>query len=283
VREKRRAGKIIMKNILVCPVCGEELAVAGKSRVCGNGHCFDVSKYGYVNLLLPDKKNSADPGDNKEMIKARVAVMKKGYYEALAKRIAEILTDAPKPAFLDAGCGVGYVPHILKTSFSDAEVWGTDISKFAIEYASRAYKGANYAVCSSLRLPFISGAFGAVVCAFAPVYPAEFARVNSDNGLFIRVQPAPGHLYGLKKLLYDVPRLNDRESETIDGYEFLREETVVSEFSGTKEDFSQLVKMTPYYYHTPRENLARLDAIEGIFTTDTEFSVRVYKRGNANA
>lgn len=48
-------------SIYVCPKCGGSLALAGGSYRCGSGHCYDVSREGYVNLLTADKKHSADP------------------------------------------------------------------------------------------------------------------------------------------------------------------------------------------------------------------------------
>ena len=39
-------------SILICPVCGENLSKTEKSYTCTNRHSFDISKSGYVNLLL---------------------------------------------------------------------------------------------------------------------------------------------------------------------------------------------------------------------------------------
>ena len=34
-----------------CPVCGKILFIEQKNYKCENGHCFDIAKQGYVNLL----------------------------------------------------------------------------------------------------------------------------------------------------------------------------------------------------------------------------------------
>ena len=38
-------------NILICPVCKNELFFENKTAKCENNHCFDLAKEGYVNLL----------------------------------------------------------------------------------------------------------------------------------------------------------------------------------------------------------------------------------------
>ena len=45
-----------------CPVCGEKLEISGKSYVCSNGHCFDLAKSGYVNLLLSKQHGKTTHG-----------------------------------------------------------------------------------------------------------------------------------------------------------------------------------------------------------------------------
>ena len=61
---------------LVCPKCKKELQLNNRTFKCQNNHSFDLSKEGYVNLLL----NKVDAGDNKEMVNARSDFLNKGYY-----------------------------------------------------------------------------------------------------------------------------------------------------------------------------------------------------------
>ena len=35
-----------------CPICTKSMDIQGNSLICRHGHCFDISRYGYVNLLL---------------------------------------------------------------------------------------------------------------------------------------------------------------------------------------------------------------------------------------
>ena len=72
---------------MLCPNCKEKLEKNGNTYKCLNNHSFDISKQGYVNLLL----NSKNSGDNKEMITARHEFLKKGYFDNLLNSIASII------------------------------------------------------------------------------------------------------------------------------------------------------------------------------------------------
>lgn len=264
-------------TVFMCPLCGKKLVRQDKSLVCETGHCFDVAKSGYVNLLPVGGKNSLQPGDNKEMIAARKRVMAKGYYAPLAAKIIELLKETGAGAVLDAGCGTGYIPSEVQRAFPTATVVGTDISKFAVEAAAKLNKQVQFAVASSMRLPLEERYFDAVLCAFAPVYAGEFARVTKDNGYLLRVVPAEEHLYKLKEFLYETPRKNEEDETSFVGYEPLAVHTVNGIFTGDREDISALVKMTPYYYHTSEEKLKKLDSVD-MLTVNTSFEVRVFRK-----
>ena len=52
--------------MLVCPKCGKRLVREGQSYRCERGHCYDVARQGYTNLLIRKQKES---GDNAGMVK----------------------------------------------------------------------------------------------------------------------------------------------------------------------------------------------------------------------
>ncbi len=261
----------------ICPKCKEKLSINGHSYYCENGHCYDLSKSGYVNLVLVNNKHSADPGDNKEMIKARVLVMNAGYYDSLAGKIADILEGYPHSSVLDCGCGVGSVTGIIQKRFPNALVMGSDISKNAADAAAKKYKDIPFCVASSNDLPVESESQDVLICAFAPVFAEEFGRVLRPGGIFIRVVPDVMHLYGLKSILYENPRKNEKDTEEPAGFEKIKTEYVADDFTATGEVVSSLIKMTPYYYHTKKEDLERVFAMPSL-TTNRAFEVRVYKK-----
>ena len=264
-------------GLFVCPKCGEPLTLIEKSYKCLNGHCYDVSHSTHVNLLPVNSKNSNCPGDNEEMIKARVIVMDKGYYGNLANYIAHKIKDLSPEVILDAGCGEGYVTGALKEFFPSSTIIGTDISKSAIITASKKRKNVQYAVASSMRLPIKEGSVDVLLCAFAPVFSEEFSRVLRSKGLFIRVTPDVNHLFNLKSALYEVPRVNELDPIEIDGFNLISEETVTKSLDFMSEEISALIKMTPYFYHTPKDRIESMANISSL-NINTEFNVRIYQK-----
>ena len=53
--------------------------------------------------------------------------------------------------------------------------------------------------------------------------------------------------------------------------------TITDEFTGDAETVTDVIKMTPYYYHTPKEKLEKLSEIDE-FAFHTEFDVLIYKK-----
>ena len=70
--------------MFICPVCREAFQRYGNSYKCRNGHCFDIAKQGYVNLLTGSK--GGNHGDNRLMTSARRAFLNKGYYDRFISR-----------------------------------------------------------------------------------------------------------------------------------------------------------------------------------------------------
>ena len=58
---------------LTCPVCGGALHREERSLRCGAGHCYDIARQGYVNLLRSNQSKSKRHGDDKRMVAARTA------------------------------------------------------------------------------------------------------------------------------------------------------------------------------------------------------------------
>ena len=68
-------------KLLACPKCHQQLHLENKTLKCENNHCYDISKRGYINLLLNPDKATNNPGDSKESLVARKAYLNKGYYD----------------------------------------------------------------------------------------------------------------------------------------------------------------------------------------------------------
>ncbi|MCI8442586.1 MAG: methyltransferase domain-containing protein [Provencibacterium sp.] len=267
-----------------CPVCGRPLRQEEKAYRCPARHTYDIAAQGYVNLLLPQKKSSADPGDNAEMVQARTRFLSCGAYRPLSDRVNRLILEntGPAPALLDLGCGEGYytarLREAMKAAEREASIYGIDLSRRALRHAARACPGAHFAVASLYDLPFADGAFTLIYNIFAPIAAAENARVLPPGGLLLAVYPAARHLFELKNILYERPYLNEEGQREIPGFSLVKEEHLCFAFScESGETLQSLYKMTPYFYRTPAEGAARLQALSRLDLT-ADFTLALYRR-----
>jgi len=271
-------------NIFTCPVCSEMLCKEGKSYICTNRHTFDIAKSGYVNLLISKQLGKSVHGDNKLMVKARRDFLAKGYYGNLLSALSEAVCEYSEngSVILDSGCGEGYytkgVSDYLNDNNINAEFFGVDISKTALEYAAKLFKEANFAVGSVFHLPIADKSCDVVMTLFAPFCREEFIRVLKDSGIFIMVIPSEKHLWGLKKAVYDTPYLNEVKEYSVEGFKLIENKKIAYEIVlENNEDIQNLFSMTPYYYRTGKiqqERLAALDKLQ----TEIEFEILIYMK-----
>jgi len=279
-----------MKSIkhLICPVCHKPLLKKEKSLTCENYHSFDIAGKGYVNLLLSQDKNSKDPGDNKDMAKARKRFLDKGYYNLLADRLCDlfsqrfILRRDDNPVLLDAGCGDGYYTDcisksLLKASI-DCSIYGIDISKEAIRLAAGRNKEISFIVASLFKIPLMTEKIDYILNAFAPSNDAEFNRVLKKDGFLVTVIPGKRHLYELKSVLYEKPYENDEKGPVLPSFS-LSEQIRINGFIelDCHEDIADLLTMTPYYWRTPKEGIERLNRLDKL-GTEIEFIIGIHKK-----
>lgn len=259
--------------LFCCPICASDLSKEGGSLRCENGHLFDLSASGYVNLLPAQKKHSKTPGDSKEMVAARRNFLSKRYYEPLRDAVKKEEEALHPETILDCGCGEGYY-----TSALSGNVFGIDISKPAIEKAAKKYKNAFFAVASAYDLPVKDESTDLLINVFAPLAISEFRRVVSPDGYFLYVVPAEKHLFEMKKILYDRPYENVFSKTEYDGFEYIKNEKVSFplEIDG-KADISALFGMTPYLWRTPKEGIERLEKEEKLSDT-AEFYIHIFRK-----
>ena len=260
----------------ICPVCREPLLHSGNSLVCSNRHCFDISKAGYVNLLLSSSRGGH--GDDKLMVKSRTDFLNRGYYEPLARCAAELAGESTGSSSLivDAGCGEGYYSQIVAQS-SGAALAGIDISKVAVAAAAKRCKNLCFAAASTADMPLESLCADLILNIFSPLFPEEFRRVLKRGGKLLRVVPGEKHLWELKSLVYDRPYENPAPELEIPGFELLSSRRL--EYSITLEDrdsILSLFKMTPYYYKTGEKDQQKLLLAETL-STRLEFEISLYK------
>ena len=110
----------------LCPVCGCRLEKDGGSLRCASGHCFDLAKQGYVNLLQSQKSSSKRHGDDKLMVKSRSDFLDKGYYDSLADKITSMIgeTASSNMRLIDLGCGECFYTSRVAKAFPDLAYGG---------------------------------------------------------------------------------------------------------------------------------------------------------------
>ncbi|MCU7554221.1 methyltransferase domain-containing protein [Alteromonas sp. ASW11-19] len=238
-----------------CPLCPHSLETSGNSWTCENNHTFDVAKAGYVNLLPVQFKKSLQPGDDKAMLQARREFHARGSYAPLMHAMSELLlshipAEAPVTLF-DAGCGEGaYLRHVdtaLQEANHDVHACGSDIAKVAVEMASKQARHHQYVVASSHQLPVRDNSVTAMLQVFAPGKDSEYARVLSEQGVLLTVDPGPEHLIELKRAVYDTPKRHEAPASYTDALRCVDEQQV--NFNLTLQDPAHadaLLAMTPY-------------------------------------
>ena len=273
-------------SLFLCPICGGTLNRGERTYICPQGHSYDIAKEGFTYLLPPNQKHSSAPGDDKGMAAARRAFLSKGFYRHLLDTLTDLVLShtGQSPVLLDAGCGEGcYTSGIFQAlagAGREPRMAGTDISKFALRYAARREKGAEFAVASSYRLPLADRSVDLLLNCFSPLALEEFQRVLRPGGWFFYVVPAADHLWALKEILYDHPYPNEEKEIPYEGFSY--EAVVPTDRSVTldnQEDIQNLFRMTPYYWKTPKSGVQRLTEVDRL-TIQAAFRIHVFRREN---
>lgn len=292
-------------SLWTCPHCHQPLRRIEREYGCAGGHVFDQAREGYVNLLPVHRTHSAQPGDDKRMLRSRRAFLEQGFYQNLATQLTRLVsqlaqqpapsshaqssrdTDAGTAPFtlLDTGCGEGYytgqIADALHHAVSAPRVGGIDIAKEAVRMAAGRHADIEFAVASTASLPVADASVDTVLRIFAPGDDAEVCRVLRPGGHFISVTPGPRHLHALRQLIYAHPREHDAHVHTIDGLIHVQRAALDDEITVTGRDtVAQLLTMTPYYWQADEATQRTITQRETLHT-DIAFRIDVYQRATA--
>jgi 23S rRNA (guanine745-N1)-methyltransferase len=276
---------------IICPFCKTQLTeTTNKSYACELNHSFDISKEGYINLLPVNQKKSLTPGDNEMMISARRAFLELGFYDPLIESLKTIIKEDftfsdNHFVALDAGCGEGYYSEKVMNNIPGvtSQILGTDISKYAVKNAAKKYKDNFHFVSSVFNLPIASNEIDLILSIFSPIHPEGFQRILAKDGYVIIVSPGENHLKELALLIYD--KFREHENNVI------QKMTPILEHKATKkatfnihitevESLLILLKMTPYYWSTSKENLVKIENCKDINVT-CDFNISIFKHPTA--
>lgn len=261
----------------ICPTCQQPLIKRNNQLMCSKNHQFDIAKKGYINLLLNPQKPSNHPGDAIASLEARHRFLNTGAYDFIIKNIYDLIQHYQPQSLLDMGCGEGYYPAWIQRQREDLEISAFDISKEAVQAATRYTKKIHWFVANATTIPILSKSQDMVLSMFSFYLEEEVTRVLNDEGIFILVQAGPSHLIEMKQMMYQTVFEKTWEAPVLKTLSYI--ETISIKQTTTLNDtsFIDLAMMTPHYYRMPKERRDQLlKTSHPTITMDVKLSV--YKK-----
>lgn len=260
--------------MLICPVCGSALIECNAILRCENGHCFDIAREGYVNLLRSSRSGD-QIGDDKYSARSRRDFLNVGYYSILKDALCRIFSDKTGNV-LDICCGEGYYTAALGEN-PNLQLYGFDISREMVRLAAKRGNGS-YFVANMASIPVEEASFDYAIHLFAPFHEASFARVLKLGGRLYSVVPGRSHLAGLKRALYDTPYENDEKLPATGYLRLIGSQKITGEILlSDQSDIQAVFRMTPYYFHTSEKDKEKLKSLQTL-TTPIEFVIAEYEK-----
>ena len=262
---------------IVCPVCKKALNKTNNCYRCENGHCFDIAKEGYVNLLAGNHKAGEKTGDNKDMALSRKKFLEKGYFSPLAEEITRLIKLHKKdtPTVCDICCGEGWYSNEILNKLP-CNMLCFDLSKEMVRLGAKRKNGATFFVANLASIPLADKSVDVGFHLFAPFHEKEFSRILKDDGIIITAVAGENHLFEIKEILYDTPYKNDELPPEV-SFLTMKEKIKVSEkvHLSSAEDIDALFRMTPYYYRTSETEKQKLKSYSELDVT-VDFAIYVY-------
>lgn len=280
----KKARKFSMhEKMFQCPICGGAMKVERMASLeCENGHCYDISRQGYVNLLNHSSKTKYD----KALFEARKTISGSGFFgpmvEAVTTRLIQELKsqESVKPVrLLDAGCGEGsHLSALLRKlreqrMVPDVLGVGMDIAKEGVVTAAKTSPDAIWCVADLSHSPFADQQFDYILNILSPANYSEFRRLLTSDGMLVKVIPGSMYLQELRALFYTgtgketysndgTVELFVRHFERIE-FDELRYRVILD-----SEQMKQLIHMTPLSWGISHELIERIPDGEMEVTAD---------------
>jgi len=277
IKKIELAKRFIAENIKIfrCPVCSEQMLLKGNSLLCLNKHCFDLSRKGYLNLLMHSISSKYD----RQMLNSRKIITQQGFFQAFIERIGDIIIREIKEKktkttvrILDAGCGEGSnLVSLLSYLSSKSNLKfigiGLDISREGIHIASISYPGNIWLVADLANCPFNDQQFDIIINILSPANYAEFKRILKDSGLFIKVLPGSNYLQEIRKIFYTKKEKREYSNEGVIALLERNFNIISKDHLMYKKDIDQdnqitLLEMTPLSWNINKQDIKQKQHLE---------------------
>jgi 23S rRNA (guanine745-N1)-methyltransferase len=254
------------ESILQCPVCRQPLRVNDTGLYCDHGHQFDRARQGYVNLLLVQQKKSRQPGDDKQMVQARSRFLETGRYQPLADQLLKA-TDKFWPDvehWVDLGCGEGWYSQQLRKSHPNADGYGLDISKQAIQAACKRSNNLTWLVASAANTPFQPQSLEGATVLFSGIYQEELLRILKPGAILLTIGTDSEHLLSLRQKLYPEVRQSEYSARRYLSERFSLEYEKEVKFEwipDSEQELNDLLTMTPHHWRVSPEQKSKINEL----------------------
>ena len=262
---------------LVCPHCGSSLKRDTARVVCANGHTFDVSRRGYVNLLPAHLTRSRSPGDTRAALQHRSRFLSGGYFDRLSdllvmksRGLLEQTRRNHPISLLDAGCGEDHLTTRWLSGLgggTEVDAVGSDISKWALDLAARGSSNVDWIVASNRELPIADDSVDLITCVFGFPHLDCFRRVLALGGWLLLVESASDHLVELRSLIYDDVETKQSGIEAKRGFTLIDRDALRYETTVQGEHVWDLLAMTPHFYRASESAKARVEGTRELALT----------------
>ena len=265
-------------DLLRCPVCEGDLAIADGTLRCASGHSFDIARQGYVNLV-------PGSGDTAEMVEAREDFLRTGQFDRLSAALADAgRAAAAEGAVLDVGAGTGHhLAHVLD-ALPDRLGLALDASTAGLRRAARAHERVAAVGADAWKpLPVKDGVAALVLSVFAPRNAAEIARVLAPGGSLVAVTPTARHLHELVGPLGLLSVPDDKEdrldAQLAGHFGLAARHAVEYAMFLSRDEAAQIVRMGPSAWHVDERAVAeRLAALPDPLTVTASMTLSAFTR-----
>ena len=245
---------------LCCPLCAGTFSLEGtQSLVCESGHCFDLSKRGYINLCPSHAQN--DEYYSAELFECRRSIFQDGFYAPVMQEIgtavgayasADGFSHSSSHSFslVDAGCGEGSYARYLSECFPQVNILGIDLCRDALITAARQPSPVHWIIGDVSALPLRTGSASVLLDVLTPAAYSEFTRVLASDGILIKVVPGKDYLQEIRACIQQDLRSDDYDNERVLAHlekhaEVLERRTIRHTYPVSAAQAERFVRMTP--------------------------------------